>query len=137
MSTAAKPQTRTQAISIAPAPCRMIRIEVYDDIDKAKELWGIAWSHVIGIACGRMRGIPGSVDVWPVLAGSHPEDGELCVADDNHDCANVKYKAVVPCFWPPEEDRLNATRIGKELIEKDGEIGNWVSMPKEPRRGEH
>ncbi len=130
MSTATKIQASTRTITIAPTSCRMIRVEVFDEIDDDDEAWGISWAHVIGIACAPNEEFPNHVDVWPVIIGDSPEDGELCVADDKHGGSNMKYSVVVPCFWPPEQDQENAVRIGKELIKRDGESGGWVIVPK-------
>lgn len=137
MTAATKTQVRTQTVNIAPAPCRMIRVQVLSD-DKGDGAYPyfVAWDHVVGIMCAPSREFPDRIDVWPVVVGDTPWDGEICVVDEHHDPDNVAFKAVAPCFWPPEQDKEHAIRIAKELIAKDGEIGNWASIPVEPRKGE-
>ena len=133
MSTTTQRQIRTQTVNIAPAPCRMIRVVVFENVssDPAVKLWGISWSDVIGIMCAPNIEYPNRIDVWPVVVGDSPWEGELCVVDSFHDSANVAFRAIAVCLWPPEQDQENAIRIGKELIAKDGEVGNWVSIPVE------
>jgi hypothetical protein len=131
MSTATKPQAKPRTVSIAPAPCRMIRVEVIKDTGNPDFPFAISWLPVVGIASAPSLEFPDHIDVWPVVVGDTPWAGELCVADEKYDVSNLAYRTVVPCYWPPEHDQENAVRIGKKLIESEGEIGNWVSIPRE------
>jgi hypothetical protein len=128
MSTMTRHQIKARTISIAPTPCRMIRVEVFELDEDPKFPYGISWVPVIGIASAPNLEFPEHIDVWPVLATDHPEDGELCVADEHRDADNLRYKACVPCYWPPEQDRENAIAIGMKLIAKRGDLGNWVTV---------
>ena len=127
-----KTQSKANPITIAPVPCRMIRVKVYETNNELGEKdWGIAYSHVIGFACTRDKGLPDYINAWPVVVGTGTSccDSELLVEDDSDRSSNLKYKTIVPCFWSPEEDREHSVRIGKELIAKDGNIHNWASIP--------
>jgi hypothetical protein len=73
--------------------------------------------------------VPG---VWPVLADGNADDEyPLRVWHTRDHARNLAQQAVVPCFWPPEQDQENAIRIGKELIEKGGNRSNWTEIPAE------
>jgi hypothetical protein len=128
-------QVKDQTLHVVPVSCRMIRVEVYDQAKKYGEgPWDVSWQHVIGFVCARNLNYPEAIDAWPVLTGDCPEHGDLYVDNDFQGPANLKYKAVVPCFWPPEQDEENAIRIGKELVARGGQTGKMISLDVEAIR---
>jgi hypothetical protein len=149
-------------ISMSPAPCRMIQIDVYECEyeDGSGRGHAVSWSHVVGVLCiveteyakianrGQDYPSPGATDaemtdkgwtschppnwfpvVWPVLADGNSEDEyPLRVWHERNRTSNAIHHAIVPCFWPPEQDQENAVRIGKELIEKQGSRSPWAEI---------
>jgi hypothetical protein len=67
-------------------------------------------------------------EVWPVLADGNASDEFALRVAHKRLGPNHLYEAIVPCTWPPEEDRENALRIGRELIQREGERANWVEL---------
>jgi hypothetical protein len=53
------------------------------------------------------------------------------ILDGEDEASNMSHRVVVPSPWPPEEDRAQAERIGRELIERKGHLSNWVSITAE------
>jgi hypothetical protein len=145
------------SVSLAPAPCRMIAIEVYDD-DGAHH---VHWEPVIGLLCmveaaysawvnpaeDRKRGVTHQEmiengwrsnwdvifpEVFPVVASRWPSDlGEIRVLHQRDDASNLTYRAIVPCTWSPDQDQENAVRIGRELVKRKGIIGDWIEIPED------
>jgi hypothetical protein len=165
MSVATEPQSKPKhrpsvsarlplAVSLAPAPCRMLAVEVYEVDGKH----AVCWEPVIGLLCivevtylapvnpGQDRK-PGKTheemiengwrtdwgelhpEVVPVVASSTPDEtGDIRVLDSREDMSDLVHRMIVPCTWEPRHDEANAVRIGKELIKREGSIGNWVEL---------
>jgi hypothetical protein len=67
--------------------------------------------------------------VWPVLADGNADDEyPLRVDHERLEVAGVLYKAIVPATWPPEQDRENAIRIGRELFKNKGSRVNFAHV---------
>lgn len=133
-------------VSLSPAPCRMIAVEVFEhEGDKHT----VDWSAVVGFLCViRTRYMARSTavvpeaganhdemedrgwesvggpeyDVFPVVTGG--EFGLISVlnGDSLDSCNNRLYRCVVPCNWPQDEDRENAIRIGNQMLKQDHHI---------------
>jgi hypothetical protein len=78
-----------------------------------------------------------SVEIYPVVAGKGDVEPPLFAAgvDDHLEASNMRHRVVVPCDWPPDQDRENAIRIGRQLL-KGGVLGldRWVDLdpPSDP-----
>jgi hypothetical protein len=157
VETRVRDATIPNLISLAPAPCRMIVVEVYEHKDK--ESHSVAWFDVIGFLCvvrtfysklgteesfddrapthaemlkegWYSQGSP-EYDVYPVITGG--EVGLVSVLDNSicDRCDNRVGREVIPCHWPPNDDRQNAIRVGKELIDKSSSGSKWAILDKE------
>jgi hypothetical protein len=89
----------------------------------------IRWVPVIGLVCAIqglwtvrpvLEGGPAhhEPEVWPVVPGCgsmmHPPTDVIHTMHMGRGL--IERQIVVPCEWPPQEDRTHAIRIGKELI---------------------
>jgi hypothetical protein len=139
----------------------MIQVEVFVNEKEGRKVYSVSWAAVVGVLCvvetryekqydGEFPQ-PGATheemiegdwysdhppnwlpEVWPVLAGSHIDDEyPLRVWHERHCAFNLLSHTIVPCDWPPAEDRENAVRIGKELIKRKGSRYNWVDLTDE------
>jgi hypothetical protein len=141
-------------VTLAPVSCRMISVQVI----KSETGYTVSWNQVVALitAIGthywqraEQRPQTGATHeemltrgwkvtplgrwvplVSPVLAGgnSSNDDGLRVEGELFHPVPNLEYSTVVPCFWPPEEDEVNAVSIAKELIASDGDISNRVEI---------
>jgi hypothetical protein len=138
------------SISLLPAADRMILVRVYQGGDGAGP--EVSWVPVVGLVAyqrtiyrkcvpsGEGRIPPGSHQelveagyrsIFPDLA-IHPVycDPYGFVEGGNRSMrhAGEVRRAVVPCDWPPEQDRENAVRIGKELMADTYTQEQWASL---------
>jgi hypothetical protein len=101
-----------------------------DDVPRS-----IRWVPVIGLICAiqtlwSRRSLPREgpshyePEVWPITPGSgsmmHPPTNVYHTI--HYGRGLIEHQMVVPCHWPPEEDRVQAIRIGRELI-RGGDAG--------------
>ena len=140
-------------VSIAPVPCRMIAVQVFE-----ADPYAVSWCDVIGFLCPEemeyvkrdtgdssrkgatheemldlgWRAAPPwnwSPDLWPVVAGGNADDEypirPLC---ERTRAANQLYETVVACTWPPADDPGQALRIAKELVRRKGDASRWVDF---------
>lgn len=148
MSTATKQRRQFETrkvpnlVSMSPAPCRMIGVEVFKDDDGTH---GVCWSHVIGFLCvvetiyskpsesgkystgganhaemeelGWYTDDVPNYEVYPVIIERDCGPVRIWNKDALDDCDNRVARSLEVCHWPPEKDRENAIRIGKELLE--------------------
>jgi len=148
MSSKKKETTRTATaripnlMTMAPAPCRLIHVEVFKNDDGSHF---VSWDDVIGFLClvetayekrvpadafprggathaemveqGWTAGQPLPPQVWPVVAGHHERhDDAIRVLHEVDRADNSLGSTIVPCEWPREQDLENAIRIGKEYL---------------------
>jgi hypothetical protein len=135
-------------ISMSPAPCRMIAVEVYR---MTRGDHHVRWTPVVGILSivetgyikdGRPEDNPDPPATHEGLVedGYNPDlqmiglrpiavDGEYTLLDlgplDEH---NLVKRAIVPCHWPPDRDREEAVRIGRELLADTYWQGRWAPL---------
>jgi len=121
-------------ISVSPAPCRMICVQVL----KMDDGLSVTWNPVVGLLCGidnghqTPNGIEWTTEVKPVLAlGDNTEsESGLFVLDWASKPSNVIYCTTSPAEWPPEDDEKNAIRLAKAMVKGKGEcINPFVSLP--------
>jgi hypothetical protein len=68
-------------------------------------------------------------EVWPVVAdGNGLSESPLRVLHDRWEETNLVHQAVVPCTWPPQDDRDHAIEIGRGLIECHGSRSAYVHL---------
>jgi hypothetical protein len=151
-------------VSISPAPCRMILVEVFWD-DKTDEHF-VSWDDVIGVAAVlktayEKRGAFES-DIWkhhgthkelvdagwrptgepeiclrPLILGPSPYGEDLWILDPDDLASNLKYHSILACDWPRSEDEKHAIERAQKLIKTDGEYGGrWAAVPREPTEPE-
>lgn len=71
------------------------------------------------------------IEVFAVVASTSSDEPDLAVLDGGDDCSNMRHRVIVPCHWPLDQDRENAVRIAKDLLNPEGNSGNWVDLPVE------
>lgn len=145
-----------QAISLSPAPCRMIAVSVFDLDDGSHD---VHWETVIGLLCvvetEYVKREPGDgivkpganheemidrgwrsqhphnwfPEVFPVVAGGEASDEyPLRVLHERTDSSNLSDYTILICTWPPEDDRDHAIMAGEKM--RDGiESSNWAILP--------
>lgn len=135
-------------ISMSAPPCRMIGIEVYENEDGTH--W-VEWNPVVGFLCETSTGYSKNVvqgrysavgsnhkamtdlgwssdevptnDIFPIVA---PRDElnllEIWDGGFLDHCENRVRRTLEVCNWPPEQDRQNAIRIGRELLNYESAV---------------
>jgi hypothetical protein len=144
-----------QMVSMSPAPCRMIAVEVFREPEGAHF---VRWNDVVGVLCvveteylkarngnGRFSR-PGAnheemtdlgwqsnhppnwfPSVWPVVAGGNANDEYGLRVLHDRLSEGAMHSTVLVCHWPREEDEQNAIRAAKQMM--DGfASGTWMGL---------
>jgi hypothetical protein len=78
-------------ISMAPAPCRMIRVEVYANVDaESREVFSVSWARVIGVLCVV------ETEYVKTYDGNYPKTGAT-----HEDMIELGWRANHPPNWFP------------------------------------
>ena len=130
---------RPVIMSLCAAPGRIVAVEVYDGLGEEAGRSFVTWQTVIGFLIERIGtleptqeiGPSAGREVWAVVASRDPaSDGGVQILDGQNDLINLRFRAIVPCDWPPAEDSSRVQEIGAELLRRDGSLSPWIEIGK-------